>query len=45
MLIVTEAVDQESLKLVAEYADIIQIGARNMQNFSLLSAPAGPGNR
>ena len=36
LLIVTEAVDQESLKLVAEYADIIQIGARNMQNFSLL---------
>lgn len=33
---VTEAMDQESLKLVAEYADIIQIGARNMQNFSLL---------
>ena len=36
LLIVTEAVDQDSLKLVAEYADIIQIGARNMQNFSLL---------
>lgn len=36
LLIVTEAVDQESLKLVAEYGDIIQIGARNMQNFSLL---------
>jgi 3-deoxy-7-phosphoheptulonate synthase len=35
---VTEAVDQESLKQVAEYADIIQIGARNMQNFSLLKA-------
>jgi 3-deoxy-7-phosphoheptulonate synthase len=36
LLIVTEAVDQDSLKLVAEYGDIIQIGARNMQNFSLL---------
>jgi len=36
LLIVTEAMDQESLKLVAEYADIIQIGTRNMQNFSLL---------
>ncbi|MGO8760646.1 MAG: 3-deoxy-7-phosphoheptulonate synthase, partial [Desulfobaccales bacterium] len=36
LLIVTETVDQDSLKLVAEYADIIQIGARNMQNFSLL---------
>jgi 3-deoxy-7-phosphoheptulonate synthase len=34
--IVTEAVDAESLDLVAEHADIIQIGARNMQNFSLL---------
>ena len=34
--IVTEAIDNESLELVAEYADVIQIGARNMQNFSLL---------
>jgi 3-deoxy-7-phosphoheptulonate synthase len=34
--IVTEAVDHESLDLVDEYADIIQIGARNMQNFALL---------
>ena len=34
--IVTEAIDNESLDLVAEYADCIQIGARNMQNFSLL---------
>ncbi len=34
--IITEALDDESLLLVAEYADVIQIGARNMQNFSLL---------
>jgi 3-deoxy-7-phosphoheptulonate synthase len=34
--IVTEAVDTESLDLVERYADAIQIGARNMQNFSLL---------
>src|SRR6059058_4920051 len=34
--IVTEAIDSESLDEVAEYADVIQIGARNMQNFSLL---------
>ncbi|HET7436324.1 MAG TPA: 3-deoxy-7-phosphoheptulonate synthase [Thermoanaerobaculia bacterium] len=34
--IVTEAIDNESLKLVEQYADCIQIGARNMQNFSLL---------
>src|SRR3954470_16642969 len=36
LLIVTEAVDNESLDLVEKYADLIQIGARNMQNFSLL---------
>src|ERR1700678_3116742 len=34
--IITEAIDNESLDLVDEYADVIQIGARNMQNFSLL---------
>src|SRR5688500_18405004 len=34
--IVTEAIDDESLKLVEQYADCIQIGARNTQNFSLL---------
>ena len=34
--IVTEAIDNESLELVEKYADVIQIGARNMQNFSLL---------
>ena len=36
LLIVTEALDTETLDLVAEWADVIQIGARNMQNFSLL---------
>jgi 3-deoxy-7-phosphoheptulonate synthase len=34
--IVTEALDSESMDLVERYADAIQIGARNMQNFSLL---------
>jgi 3-deoxy-7-phosphoheptulonate synthase len=34
--IVTEAIDNESLALVEQYADMIQIGARNMQNYSLL---------
>ena len=34
--IVTEALDTDTLDLVAEWADVIQIGARNMQNFSLL---------
>ena len=36
MKIVTEAIDNESLELVEKYADVVQIGARNMQNFSLL---------
>jgi 3-deoxy-7-phosphoheptulonate synthase len=35
---VTEALGIEELPLVAEYADMIQIGARNMQNFRLLEA-------
>lgn len=34
--IVTEAMDERGLELVERYADVIQIGARNMQNFSLL---------
>ncbi|MBL8979943.1 MAG: 3-deoxy-7-phosphoheptulonate synthase [Gemmatimonadetes bacterium] len=36
LLIVTEAMDPEGADLVAEVADIIQVGARNMQNYSLL---------
>jgi 3-deoxy-7-phosphoheptulonate synthase len=36
LLIVTEAMDIEGMDWVAEIADIIQIGARNMQNYSLL---------
>jgi 3-deoxy-7-phosphoheptulonate synthase len=36
--IVTEAMDERGAELVAEYADCIQIGARNMQNYSLLKA-------
>jgi len=36
LLIVTEAVDPEGVEPVAEVADIIQVGARNMQNYSLL---------
>ncbi len=34
--IVTEAVDEPALDLIERYADVIQIGTRNMQNFSLL---------
>ncbi|HTR79506.1 MAG TPA: 3-deoxy-7-phosphoheptulonate synthase, partial [Gemmatimonadaceae bacterium] len=36
--IVTEALDEEGAHLVAEYGDCIQIGARSMQNYSLLRA-------
>ena len=36
--IVTEAMAPEQVPLVGKYADVIQIGARNMQNFSLLTA-------
>jgi 3-deoxy-7-phosphoheptulonate synthase len=36
LLIVTEAMDPEGLDAVAEVADVVQIGARNMQNYSLL---------
>ena len=36
MLVVTEVMDSEDIDLVLQYTDIVQIGARNMQNFSLL---------
>ena len=36
MMIVTEAKDSTTLPIISEVADIIQVGARNMQNFSLL---------
>jgi 3-deoxy-7-phosphoheptulonate synthase len=36
LLIVTEALDTDTVDIVAEHADVVQIGARNMQNFSLL---------
>jgi len=38
LAVVTEALDPEGAALVAKYADVIQIGARNMQNYSLLRA-------
>lgn len=43
LAVITEALDPQGLELVAEYADIIQIGARNMQNYSLLRAAGGAG--
>ncbi len=36
--IVTEVMEPEKVKLVSEYADVLQIGARNMQNYALLHA-------
>lgn len=37
MPVVTEAIDPRHVELIAEYADMIQLGARNMQNFVLLT--------
>lgn len=36
LLVVTEVMSTDAVKLVSQYADILQIGARNMQNFQLL---------
>jgi len=41
--IVTEVVDAQDVPLVSEYADMLQIGTRNMQNFALLQAAGGSG--
>jgi len=43
LLVCTEAMDPEAVGWVAEVADIIQIGARNMQNYSLLRAAGRTG--
>ncbi len=43
LLIITEAMDAEQLDLVVEVADIVQIGARNMQNYSLLRSAGRSG--
>ncbi len=36
MLVITEVMESSQIKLIEEYTDIFQVGARNMQNFSLL---------
>lgn len=41
--IVTEVMDAGEVDVVAEYADMLQIGTRNMQNFALLQAVGGTG--
>ncbi|WP_349763368.1 3-deoxy-7-phosphoheptulonate synthase [Fusobacterium sp. SYSU M8D902] len=38
LLVVTEVMDSNDIELIEKYADIFQVGARNMQNFSLLKA-------
>lgn len=38
MLIITEVMDKDQIDLVSDYADILQIGARNMQNFAFMRA-------
>lgn len=43
LAIVTEVMSEDDVPMVAEYADILQIGSRNMENFSLLEAAARSG--
>ena len=43
LAIVTEVMSEEDVPMVAEYADILQIGTRNMENYSLLEAAARSG--
>ena len=43
LLVITEVIDARDVSLVAHYADILQIGARNMQNFILLKEVAKSG--
>lgn len=44
LLVVTEVMDPGKAELVARYADMLQIGARNMQNYDLLRAAGGTGH-
>jgi len=43
LAIITEVMSEDDVPLVAEYADILQIGTRNMENYSLLEAAARSG--
>jgi 3-deoxy-7-phosphoheptulonate synthase len=38
MAVITEVMDKEQLPMISEYTDIIQVGARNMQNFTFIKA-------
>jgi len=42
--VITEVMDQQMLPIILEYADILQIGARNMQNYTLLRAVGETGH-
>lgn len=44
LAVITEVMSDSDVQMVAEYADVLQIGARNMQNFALLKA-VGKANR
>jgi 3-deoxy-7-phosphoheptulonate synthase len=43
LAIVTEVMSEEDVGFIAEYADIMQVGTRSMENYSLLEAPASAG--
>ncbi len=43
LAIITEVMSEDDVPMVAEYADILQIGTRNMENFALLEAAAASG--
>lgn len=43
LAIVTEVMSEDDVPLVAQYADILQIGSRNMENFTLIEAAARTG--
>ena len=43
LAVVTEVMSEDDVPMVAEYADILQIGSRNMENFTLLEAAARSG--
>ena len=43
LAIVTEVMQEDDVSMVAEYADILQIGTRNMENYALLEAAARSG--
>ena len=45
LLVITEVMDSNQIELVENYADVLQIGARNMQNFTFLKELGNRGRR